>query len=101
MKKFLSGIVISLSLVSCGGANDGDPTTDTSTTLPADPAVMNNGATDTATNINTNTGTYSRDSGNYTSTGDSSLPKKNDVRSSSSAYPDGRGAKKAGDSSRQ
>jgi hypothetical protein len=62
---------------------------------------MNNGATDTAANINTNTGTYSRDSGNYTSTGDSSLPKKNDVRSSSSAYPDGRGAKKAGDSSRQ
>lgn len=70
-------------LTACGGANDGDAATDTTTTLPPDTSEMRNAGTDTAGNINTNTGTY------YT---DTSGQKKSDVRSSKSAYADGKGA---------
>lgn len=92
MKNFFSAIAVSTVLLSCGGANDGDPATDTSTTIPPDPAIMNENINDTAANINTNTGTYPTDSGTI---------KKNDVRSSSSAYPDGRSGKNIKDSSRE
>ncbi len=92
MKNYIVAIAVSIGMWSCSDANDGDPTTDTSTTIPPDPAVMNGGTMDTASTINTNTGTYSADSASRS--GDSSLNKKNNVRSSSSAYPDGRGAKK-------
>lgn len=93
MKNYIVAIAVSIGLWSCSDANDGDPTTDTSTTIPPDPAVMNGGTMDTAGNINTNTGTYSLDSNSRS--GDTSLNKKTNTRSSSSAYPDGRGAKTA------
>ncbi|MBD0285270.1 MAG: hypothetical protein ICV79_07575 [Flavisolibacter sp.] len=52
MKKYLAVIGV-IYLFGCGGANDGDARTDT-TTMPADRGVM-----DTPTNnINTSTGTY-------------------------------------------
>lgn len=81
MKKYMI-IGCMIGLTACGGANDGDADTDTTTTLPPDTSELSNSAVDTAGNINTNTGTY------YS---DTSGQKKNDVRSSSSAYPDGRG----------
>ncbi len=80
-------------MMGCGGAaNDGDPTTDTSSMIPPDTGVMNSGATDTAAMINSNTGAYPTDTGG--------TMKKPDTRSSSSAYPDGKGGK-ARDTSRQ
>ena len=92
MKRLMTAMALSFGLISCGGANDGNPNTDTTTTMPVDTAVMNSNAGDTATQINTNTGTYSTDTGNN---------KKTDVRSSSSAYPDGQGKKTSKDSARQ
>lgn len=83
MKKLIM-IASIVGLTACGGANDGNPNTDTTTTLPPDTSELNNVGVDTAGNINTNTGTY------YS---DTSSQKKSDVRSSSSAYPDGRGVK--------
>ena len=77
MKKTMITIAIVWGLISCGGANDGDAATDTTSTIPVDTAVLKNDPTDT-TQINTNTGTYSTDT---------NAQKKNDVRSSSSAYP--------------
>ncbi len=91
MKRFMViGCVVSLT--ACGGANDGNPDTDTTSTLPPDTSLLNNVGVDTAGNINTNTGTY------YS---DTTAQKKNDVRSSSSAYPDGRGIKPTGKDSGQ
>ena len=81
MKKLIIiGLVVGLN--ACGGANDGDAATDTTTTLPPDTSEITNIGVDTAGNINTNTGTY------YS---DTSGQNKTDVRSSGSAYPDGRG----------
>ena len=81
MKKLI--IIASIvGLTACGGANDGDAATDTTTTLPPDTSETMNAGMDTAGNINTNTGTYYSDT-----TGQN----KNDVRASGSAYPDGRG----------
>jgi hypothetical protein len=81
-----------LSLTACGGANDGNPNTDTTSSLPPDTSVMNNMGIDTANNINTSTGTYYNDT---------TAQRKNDVRSSSSAYPDGRGVTPGGKDSSQ
>ena len=52
MKKILILTLISISLLSCGGANDGDASTDT-TTMPVDTSVQNTTSTDTAGYINT------------------------------------------------
>ena len=52
MKKILFFAFISISIFSCGGANDGDATTDT-TTMPVDTSVQNTTSTDTAGYINT------------------------------------------------
>ncbi len=84
MKNWIYAIGITLILVSCSDATDGDPATDTSTTIPPDTAVMK-GLNDDGGTINTNTGSYSTDSVNK---------KKSDVRSSSSAYPNGSTNKK-------
>ncbi len=91
MKKvfFASAIIISLS--SCGGANDGNPNTDTTSTIPPDTSEMNSNAGDTATTFNTNTGTYSRDTAN----------KKSDIRSSSPSNTGSRSTTKAADSVKQ
>ncbi len=97
MKKIIAAACISLILWSCGGAaNDGDPATDTSTTIPSDPAVTNpgSGATTINSNVNSDTGAHPNDM-------DTTLRPKNDIRSSSSAYPDGRGVKAKKDSARQ
>jgi len=53
---YIAGVV--WALASCGNATDGDPTTDT-TTMPVDTAVQSNMGADTATTINTNTGSQS------------------------------------------
>ena len=92
MKTLMTAMALAFGLISCGGANDGNPNTDTTTTMPVDTAVINSNAGDTAKQINTNTGTYSTDTGSN---------KKTDVRSSSSAYPDGKGEKTIKDSPRQ
>lgn len=81
-KLIISGLIVFLT--ACGGANDGDAGTDTTTTLPPDTSEIMNAGVDTAGNINTNTGTYNSDT---------SGQNKTDVRSSGSAYPDGRGVK--------
>ncbi len=52
MKKILFFAFVSISLFSCGGANDGDASTDT-TTMPVDTSVQNTISTDTAGYINT------------------------------------------------
>jgi hypothetical protein len=92
MKKIVGLFSVALIVISCGDANDGNALTDTSTTIPPDTALLNERAGDSAGTINRNTGSYPADSASV---------KKNDVRSSSSAYPDGRGVQKGGDSSRQ
>lgn len=88
MKKIVGLLSVGLILLSCGDANDGNAQTDTSTTIPPDTALLNG----SAGTINSNVGSTTADSANVM---------KNDVRSSSSAYPDGRGVQKSGDSSRQ
>ena len=88
MKKIVGLFSVALIMISCGDANDGNAQTDTSTTIPPDTALLNG----SAGTINTGTGSYPADSADI---------KTNDVRSSSSAYPDGRGVQKGGDSSRQ
>lgn len=80
MKKLAFGCVLSCALLSCSDANDGNANTDT-TVLPVDTNEMKSG-TDTTSHINTNTGTYPTDT---------TQAKKADVRSSTSAYPDGSG----------
>ncbi len=55
MKKILILSLISVSLLSCGGANDGNPNTDT-TSMPVDTSVQNTISTDTAGYINTSEG---------------------------------------------
>jgi hypothetical protein len=55
MKKIWIYLLISGFIASCGGATDGDPSTDT-TNLNIDTGVGS--MADTAGNINTNTGTY-------------------------------------------
>ncbi len=84
MKKTMIAIAIVSGIISCGDANDGNAATDTTSTIPVDTAVLKNDPTDTG-QFNTNTGTFSTDTG---------MQKKNDVRSSSSAYPDVRGVRK-------
>jgi len=81
MKKWLFALAITVGLASCSDATDGNPATDTSTTIPPDTALLK-GPSDTGGTINTNTGSYTTDTVNE---------KKNDVRSSKSAYPDGSG----------
>ncbi len=60
MKKILISAVISITLLSCGGANDGNANTDT-TTMPVDTSVQNTTSTDTAGYVNTPTGKIPRD----------------------------------------
>ncbi len=55
MKKIFIPALISIILLSCGGANDGDANTDT-TTMPVDTSVQNTTSTDTAGYINTSDG---------------------------------------------
>ncbi len=55
MKKFLIPALISIALTGCGGANDGDANTDT-TSMPVDTSVQNTLSTDTAGYINTSKG---------------------------------------------
>lgn len=96
MKRILwiAGIVIGM--MSCGGAMDGDASTDT-TTMPIDTVAINNQGRDTATTINTNTGSYS--------TTDTAGMRKPDIRSSTASDPKSRqstpGSNKSRDSIRQ
>ncbi len=60
MKKILMLTLISISLLSCGGANDGNADTDT-TTMPVDTSVQNTTSTDTAGYINTSNGKVALD----------------------------------------
>ena len=93
MKKIVASLSIVFILAGCGGdANDGDPLTDTSSTIPPDTAVMNSTATDTSATINSNVGTQGMDT---------ALGSKSNVRSSGSAYPDGKGVSKTGDTTKQ
>jgi hypothetical protein len=71
---FAAGVVVALT--SCGGANDGDASTDT-TTMPIDTAGMNNTG---GSNINSNTGSYPTDTSDQ----------RTDVRSSSPSDPNTR-----------
>ncbi len=52
MKKLFITSLISIALLGCGGANDGNANTDT-TTMPVDTSVQNTISTDTAGYINT------------------------------------------------
>jgi hypothetical protein len=61
MKKILIFALSSIFLFSCGGANDGNANTDT-TSMPVDTSVQNTISTDTAGYINTPTGKVSLDS---------------------------------------
>lgn len=61
MKKILIFALILLFIFSCGGANDGDANTDT-TTMPVDTSVQNTISTDTAGYINTAEGQIPVDS---------------------------------------
>jgi hypothetical protein len=76
MKRILLVAGTAMVIASCGGANDGDATTDT-TSMPIDTALMNNNPN--ASNINTNTGSYPQDSS-----------AQSDVRSSSASDPKSR-----------
>lgn len=78
MKRILIGAGVVLGMWSCGGATDGDATTDT-TTMPIDTVAVNNQGRDTATTINTNAGSYS--------TTDTAGMRKPDVRSSTATDP--------------
>ena len=78
MKKVLSIAAVVLVLTSCGGANDGDATTDTTSTLPMDPAINSPVAADSISN----TGIYPNDSLRDTSSGFSSSPTNEQSRNS-------------------
>lgn len=88
MKKFILILAI---IYGCGGANDGNSNTDTTSTIPPDTNVLNSNAGDTATTINTKTGTYTRDT----------LNQKSDVRSSSPTTSGSRSSTKGADSVKQ
>jgi hypothetical protein len=75
MKKILVTVLICAMISACSGATDGDASTDT-TDLNVDTALLN--PSDTAGNINTNTGTYS------------TQPSQKDSFSSSGTNPDSR-----------
>ena len=62
--KQLTGILFLIIMFGCNNATDGDASTDT-TNLPVDTAVLN--PNDTASHINTNTGTYPLDTTNQKS----------------------------------
>jgi hypothetical protein len=92
MKKILFSAAIGFVLMGCGGAaNDGDPTTDTST-MPSPDTGMMAPTGDSASMINSNTGSYPSDT--------AGSMKKPDTRSSTSAYKDGKGGT-ARDTSKQ
>lgn len=57
----MTGAAVLMIMLSCNNANDGDPTTDT-TSMPVDTSVMNTGPGDTANQFNTQQGPYNRDS---------------------------------------
>ena len=76
MKRILFAAGTAILIASCGGANDGDATTDT-TSMPIDTGMMNNNPN--TSNINTNTGSYPQDSS-----------AQSDVRSSSASDPKSR-----------
>ncbi len=78
MKNILILGFISIFLFSCGGANDGDANTDT-TTMPVDTSVQNTISTDTAGYINTPSG---------------EVPLDTNVISKTKAAPVKKGAKK-------
>jgi hypothetical protein len=91
MRKSILVLGVIFSLYGCGGANDGNPNTDTTSTIPVDTNVLNSKAGDTATTFNTNTGTYTRDT----------LNRKSDVRSSSPTNSGSRVTTKGADSVKQ
>lgn len=80
MKKILLPAVISITLFSCGGANDGNANTDT-TTMPVDTSVQNTISTDTAGYINTPTGKVPLDTNVVSKTKTISTPKVNKKKS--------------------
>ena len=58
MKRIIYTAGVVIALASCGDALDGNAKTDT-TSMPIDTVARNNAGMDTATTINTNTGSYS------------------------------------------
>jgi hypothetical protein len=76
MKTLIISFVTAMILLSCGNANDGDANTDT-TTLSIDTGGLNN-PNDTANHVNTNTGTYPKDS---------LMPGKTDVKTPNTSTP--------------
>ncbi|HVE60527.1 MAG TPA: hypothetical protein VNA26_01820 [Chitinophagaceae bacterium] len=91
MKKVLLLALISIALFSCGGASDGDATTDT-TTMPVDTSVQNTISTDTAGYVNTPSGKVSLDSNvvSKKSTGSGSKPAKKKSEKTPKHDPNGR-----------
>ena len=65
MKKVMMIAAVAAVLTACGGANDGDATTDTTSTMPAEPMTIDS---------NSNTGSMPYDSLRDTSSGFSSSP---------------------------
>jgi hypothetical protein len=87
MKKFLSLFSVAVILISCSGATDGDPNTDT-TTLTIDTGGLN-----PTNHVNTNTGEYPKDT--------VSIVDKTDVRSSTGTDPKSRATTRGNDTSRK
>ena len=90
MKKILSLFTAAIVLISCSGATDGDPNTDT-TTLTIDTGGLHS-PDDTTDHINTNTGEYPKD----TISGG-----KTDVRSSTGTDPKSRSTTPGNDTTRK
>lgn len=91
MKKILIPVLISTALFSCGGANDGDANTDT-TTMPVDTSVQNTTSTDTAGYINTSEGKIPLDTnvGRKTNTSKSSKATKKEPGKTPRHDPNGK-----------
>jgi len=78
MKRIVYAVGAVIALAGCGNATDGSASTDT-TTMPLDTVAQNNAGRDTATTINTNTGSYS--------TTDTAGMRKPDVNASTATDP--------------